>query len=84
MMGGLKARMIFTHERGGAFNQGSANEAGTRDMFKYLEPMQTKRQKIADLESKLQQEADEMQSLLKEKNWYQKYANKIANEEAEK
>lgn len=46
--------------------------------------MNTKRQKIADLESKLQQEADEMQSLLKEKNWYQKYANKIASEEGEK
>jgi hypothetical protein len=25
-----------------------------------------------------------MQSLLREKSWYKKYANKIANEEAEK
>ena len=48
------------------------------------ESMQNKRQKIFEIETKLQQEADEMQNLLREKNWYQKYANKIATEEAEK
>lgn len=48
------------------------------------ESMQNKRQKIFEIETKLQQEADEMQNLLREKNWYQKYANKIAAEEAEK
>ena len=73
----LHKKIIFKHEK----TIKIINEETAKDNS---EQMITKSQKIADLESKLQQEADEMQSLLKEKNWYQKYANKIASEELEK
>lgn len=73
----LHKKIIFKHEK----TIKITNEETAKDNS---EQMNTKSQKITDLESKLQQEADEMQSLLKEKNWYQKYANKIASEEVEK
>lgn len=49
-----------------------------------LKQQQREKQKQQELENRLRQEADEMQELLKEKNWYRKYVAKIHEEEEQK